>query len=113
MKLKVCGMRETKNITALANLQPDYMGFIFWETSKRYCATIPSDIPKAIKKVGVFVDETTEQIKAKPKSGKSTLILSPHKSNNDERLACCKWSRLQSVSIGKGFEECKNSVSSG
>ena len=67
MKLKVCGMRETKNIKALASLQPDYMGFIFWETSKRYCATIPSDIPKAIKKVGVFVDETTEQIKAKIK----------------------------------------------
>ena len=67
MKLKVCGMRETKNIKALASLQPDYMGFIFWETSKRYCATIPSDIPKAIKKVGVFVDETTEQIKAKVK----------------------------------------------
>ena len=67
MKLKVCGMRETKNIKALASLKPDYMGFIFWETSKRYCATIPSDIPKAIKKVGVFVDETTEQIKAKVK----------------------------------------------
>ena len=67
MKLKVCGMRETKNIMALASLQPDYMGFIFWEPSKRYCATIPSDIPKAIKKVGVFVDETTEQIKAKVK----------------------------------------------
>ena len=67
MKLKVCGMRETKNIKALASLQPDYMGFIFWETSKRYCVTIPSDIPKAIKKVGVFVDETTEQIKAKVK----------------------------------------------
>ena len=67
MKLKVCGMRETKNITALASLQPDYMGFIFWEPSKRYCATIPSDIPKAIKKVGVFVNETTEQIKRKVK----------------------------------------------
>ena len=67
MKLKVCGMRETKNIMALASLQPDYMGFIFWEPSKRYCETIPSDIPKAIKKVGVFVDETTEQVKAKIK----------------------------------------------
>ena len=67
MKLKVCGMRETKNIKALANLQPDYMGFIFWEPSKRYCTTVPSDIPKTIKKVGVFVDETTEQIKQKVK----------------------------------------------
>ena len=67
MKLKVCGMRETKNITALASLKPDYIGFIFWEPSKRYCATIPSDIPKIIKKVGVFIDETTVKIKAKVK----------------------------------------------
>lgn len=67
MKLKVCGMQETENIVALASLQPDYMGFIFWEPSKRYCTTVPTDIPKHIKKVGVFVDETTKQIKEKVK----------------------------------------------
>ena len=67
MKLKVCGMQETENIAALASLQPDYMGFIFWEPSKRYCTTVPTDIPKHIKKVGVFVDETTKQIKEKIK----------------------------------------------
>ena len=67
MKLKVCVMQETENIAALASLQPDYMGFIFWEPSKRYCTTVPTDIPKHIKKVGVFVDETTKQIKEKVK----------------------------------------------
>ena len=67
MKLKVCGMQETENIAALASLQPDYMGFIFWEPSERYCTTVPTDIPKHIKKVGVFVDETTKQIKEKVK----------------------------------------------
>ena len=67
MKLKVCGMQKTENIAALASLQPDYMGFIFWEPSKRYCTTVPTDIPKHIKKVGVFVDETTKQIKEKVK----------------------------------------------
>ncbi len=67
MKLKVCGMQETENIAALASLQPDYMGFIFWEPSKRYCTTVPTDIPKHIKKVGVFVDETKKQIKEKVK----------------------------------------------
>ena len=62
MKIKVCGMREKDNIAGLVSLQPDYMGFIFWEPSKRYCTNIPKDIPKHIKKVGVFVDETTEEI---------------------------------------------------
>ena len=65
MKLKVCGMREKDNIAGLVSLQPDYMGFIFWEPSKRYCTDIPKDIPKHIKKVGVFVDETTEEIISK------------------------------------------------
>ena len=65
MKIKVCGMREKDNIAGLVNLQPDYIGFIFWESSKRYCTDIPKDIPKHIKKVGVFVDETTEEIISK------------------------------------------------
>lgn len=65
MKLKVCGMREKDNISALVGLQPDYIGFIFWKRSLRYCTDIPKDIPKDIKKVGVFVNETTEKIKSK------------------------------------------------
>jgi len=58
-------MQEKDNIAGLVSLQPDYMGFIFWEHSKRYCTDIPKDIPKHIKKVGVFVDETTEEIISK------------------------------------------------
>ena len=36
MKLKVCGMRSPDNIASLSRLAPDYMGFIFWEYSKRF-----------------------------------------------------------------------------
>ena len=35
MKLKICGMREEKNIKSIATLDPDYMGFIFWKHSQR------------------------------------------------------------------------------
>ena len=35
MKLKVCGMKYQDNIQAVANLEPDYIGFIFHESSKR------------------------------------------------------------------------------
>jgi phosphoribosylanthranilate isomerase len=62
MKLKVCGMREAQNIEALAELKPDYMGFIFWKPSKRYCSEVPNSIPNHIQKVGVFVDATLEEI---------------------------------------------------
>ena len=56
MKLKVCGMNHHNNIQELAQLQPDYLGFIFYEKSSRFFnGTIPN-IPDSIKKVGVFVD---------------------------------------------------------
>ena len=60
MKLKICGMKYKDNIEAVANLQPDYLGFIFYDKSARHFNTSIPDIPKSIKKVGVFVDEELE-----------------------------------------------------
>ena len=59
MKLKVCGMREAHNINALVRLEPDYMGFIFWEPSKRYCAEVPNGIPDGIQKA-LHIQEARE-----------------------------------------------------
>ncbi|RCW92093.1 phosphoribosylanthranilate isomerase [Winogradskyella arenosi] len=62
MKLKVCGMKYKDNLEAVAQLQPDYLGFIFYEPSKRYFeGTIPH-VPATIKKVGVFVNESIETV---------------------------------------------------
>ncbi len=61
MKWKVCGMREAKNILEVAALQPDYMGFILWDGSKRHCPK-PQHVPEGITKVGVFVDATVAEI---------------------------------------------------
>jgi len=36
MKIKVCGMKFSENLKAVAGLQPDYMGFIFYEKSLRH-----------------------------------------------------------------------------
>jgi len=65
MKVKVCGMREPENLKQIATLQPDYIGFIFYEGSKRYCEgtvtpELLAELPASIKKVGVFVNESTE-----------------------------------------------------
>ncbi len=61
MNIKVCGMRE--NISQVAALRPDLMGFIFWEPSSRYLTLnkLP-ELPAGIKKVGVFVDMDFEGI---------------------------------------------------
>jgi len=50
------------NTAEVAELRPDYLGFIFWEPSSRYFdGTIPA-LPKGIKKTGVFVDATIHEI---------------------------------------------------
>lgn len=62
MKLKICGMKYTENILEVAKLQPDYLGFIFYDQSSRFFdATIPN-LPKSIKKVGVFVNASITNI---------------------------------------------------
>jgi phosphoribosylanthranilate isomerase len=62
MKLKICGMKYSENILEVGALLPDYMGFIFWEKSARYFDGIIPELPKSIKKVGVFVNATLENI---------------------------------------------------
>jgi phosphoribosylanthranilate isomerase len=63
MKIKVCGMRESENLQSLIGLEPDFIGFIFYDKSKRFVSDFPkTEIPLYIKKVGVFVNETTENI---------------------------------------------------
>jgi len=63
MKLKVCGMRDNENIESLIALKPDFMGFIFYNKSKRFVADFPTiEIPLSIKKVGVFVNESLDTV---------------------------------------------------
>jgi len=60
MKLKVCGMKYVENIQQVAALQPDYLGFIFYDKSKRNFEGIIPELSKEVKKVGVFVNEIPE-----------------------------------------------------
>lgn len=63
MKIKVCGMRDAENISELIKLKPDYMGFIFYGKSKRFVTNFPKiKIPSEIKKVGVFVNESIDNV---------------------------------------------------
>lgn len=69
LKLKVCGMKFAANIAAVAALQPDYLGFIFYGKTPRFINDVSAElikyIPEQIKTVGVFVDENGEKVKEK------------------------------------------------
>lgn len=78
--IKVCGMREAENISAVSNLDIDWMGFIFYPKSQRYVSQISSNagiIPDysslnenadtrktegGVSRVGVFVDDMPQNI---------------------------------------------------
>ena len=58
-------MKYPDNILEVGSLLPDYMGFIFWDKSARYFdETLPA-LPQSIKKTGVFVNASKEEIVAK------------------------------------------------
>ncbi|MBS3775203.1 MAG: phosphoribosylanthranilate isomerase [Bacteroidales bacterium] len=74
MKVKVCGLRDEKNIRLLLEtVLPDYLGFIFYEPSPRYAGEILDisflqRIKGSFKKTGVLVDaslSTAESIASK------------------------------------------------
>lgn len=78
MIIKVCGMREPDNISAVSETGIDMMGFIFWEGSPRcvrnvafHAGILPDTADESvsgsiadsrIKRVGVFVDEMPQNI---------------------------------------------------
>lgn len=67
MQLKVCGITTTEDILELIKLKIDRLGFIFYHKSKRYVyGKLIEDgleeIPKQIKKTGVFVNAGIAEI---------------------------------------------------
>ncbi|MFK7947559.1 MAG: phosphoribosylanthranilate isomerase [Saprospiraceae bacterium] len=63
-------MKHPQNIADIAALNPDYLGFIFYEKSKRYVGenfdeTTIYHLPKGIKKIGVFVNSSLEYVLSK------------------------------------------------
>ena len=65
IKIKICGMKFPDNISEITSLQPDYLGFIFYEKSPRNFEKKNPNLPESIQKVGVFVNASLEEIQKK------------------------------------------------
>lgn len=55
-------MKYRENIQAVERLEPDFMGFIFYEKSPRVVEKVEADFNNKITKVGVFVEPDAEKI---------------------------------------------------
>ncbi len=104
MKIKVCGMRNSKNIMELIKLAPDYIGFIFYEKSPRFAGNIltreiTSQIPETIKKTGVLVNTPEENlIKTSNTLGLTTVQL-----HGNESPRLCRTIRNEGFEVIKAF----------
>jgi len=68
MKIKICGIRRPEDVAIVNEFLPDYIGFIMVPRSKRYVSPetiveLKKNLDGRIKTVGVFVNETMENIK--------------------------------------------------
>lgn len=102
IKIKVCGMREPENIRQVAALQPDYMGFIFYRGTPRYVGddfTIPADLPRATRRVGVFVNATTSEVLAQARRHNLDLV----QLHGDESPGQCGNLRAAGLGVIKVF----------
>jgi len=79
MIVKVCGMRDAKNIKALLELPIDLMGLIFYKKSSRnildsQATEIVAASGDKVKRVGVFVDEDLDKVIQKVEKFKLTYV---------------------------------------
>ena len=59
LEIKVCGNTNPKNLREVCNLTPDYVGFIFYDKSKRFVQNtnaVGKNASCKAKRVGVFVN---------------------------------------------------------
>ena len=109
IKLKVCGMRDDDNIMAVAGAQPDYMGFIFYPQSPRFVGNdfeFLVQLPNSIKKVGVFVNASSEEMlrQAKRLSLDCLQLHGNESVNQCEELKKSEANLIKAFSIGEDFD---------
>ncbi|MCL5674607.1 MAG: phosphoribosylanthranilate isomerase [Candidatus Omnitrophica bacterium] len=68
MIIKICGLKRKKDITDCCKLGVGFLGFNFYQKSKRYVKPenlkkVICSIPEKTKKIGVFVNSSTEEIR--------------------------------------------------
>lgn len=66
MKVKICGLKEAKDVEAAIEAGVDFIGFVFApskrQITKKDAHELAKKIPKRVKIVGVFVDAPLEEV---------------------------------------------------
>ena len=103
-KLKVCGMKYPDNIRKLSELKPDFIGFIFYDKSKRFIGDRLNinklNIDETIEKVGVFVNASIKYILDEVQKYGLNLV----QLHGNESPEFCNELQQQNIKISKAFQ---------
>lgn len=97
--IKVCGMKEGRNIRDIEQLGVNLIGMIFYSKSPRYVSGMPEYLPKNAKRVGVFVNEDIGFIQAISERFSLDYI----QLHGDESPEYCKSLQTNGIRIIKNF----------
>ncbi len=102
MKIKICGLKHPANIQDVLALQPDYIGFIFHQASRRFVGELdPTWVAglSGAKKTGVFVNASVQAIaETVGRYGFQAIQL-----HGDERPADCAALKATGAEVIKAF----------
>lgn len=78
MKIKMCGLQRKEDIDYVNKLKPDYVGFIFAQSKRQVsphrAKQLIEKLDKKIRKVGVFVNESKENVRRIAKDCKLDIL---------------------------------------
>jgi phosphoribosylanthranilate isomerase len=91
VKVKICGITREDDALAAVELGADALGINFWPKSKRYCPAkrarrVLRGLPPLVTRVGVFVNQTAEEIRAAAEEAELDLV----QLHGDETPAFCR-----------------------
>lgn len=89
-RIKICGMSRECDIEYANALMPEYIGYVFWDKSRRYvsgeqAAKLTSGLAEGITPVGVFVDEAADIVAGLANNG-TIHIIQLHGHEDEEYL---------------------------
>lgn len=89
-KIKICGLQSEDDISYVNELMPDYIGFVFLQGRRRYispddAAHLKSLLDPTIQSVGVFVNESVENVASLLQNG--TIQMAQLHGQEDENYA--------------------------
>lgn len=104
LKLKICGMKDIDNIREVIGIEPDFIGFIFYQGSPRYAGErihplLNNIVRASVRKVGVFVDEPLDSLLATARKNDLDLV----QLHGKEDPEICHEVRLSGFGVIKTF----------